>query len=49
MLKTGFSNREIARVPGISEGIIEVHLQRIFQRIGVTNRTELAAHSFAAE
>jgi two-component system nitrate/nitrite response regulator NarL len=49
MLKTGSSNREIARVLGVSEGTIKVHLHRIFQRIGVANRTQLAAHSFAAE
>jgi hypothetical protein len=31
------------------KGTIKVHLHRIFQRIGVTNRTQLAARSFAAE
>ena len=49
MLKIGSSNREIARVLGVSEGTIKVHLHRIFQRIGVANRTPLAARSFAAE
>jgi two-component system, NarL family, nitrate/nitrite response regulator NarL len=49
MLKTGSSNREIARVLGVTEGTIKVHLHRIFRRIGVANRTQLAAHSFAAE
>ena len=49
MLKIGSSNREIARVLGVSEGTVKVHLHRIFQRIGVTNRTQLAAHSFASE
>ena len=46
MLKIGSSNREIARVLGVSEGTVKVHLHRIFQRIGVTNRTQLAARSF---
>ena len=49
MLKIGSSNREIARVLGVSEGTVKVHLHRIFQRIGVTNRTQLAAQSFASE
>ena len=49
MLKIGSSNREIARVLGVSEGTIKVHLHRIYQRIGVSNRTQLAAQSFTAE
>ena len=49
MLKTGSSNREIARGLGVTEGTVKVHLHRIFQRIGVANRTQLAARSFAAE
>jgi two-component system nitrate/nitrite response regulator NarL len=47
MLKIGSSNREIARVLGLSEGTVKVHLHRIFQRIGVANRTQLAAHPLA--
>ena len=49
MLKIGSSNKEIAQVLGLSEGTIKVHLHRIYQRIGVSNRTQLAAESFAAE
>jgi two-component system nitrate/nitrite response regulator NarL len=49
MLKVGASNREIARVLGVTEGTVKVHLHRIFRRIGVTNRTQLAARSFAVE
>ena len=49
MLKIGSSNREIARALGVSEGTIKVHLHRIYQRIGVSNRTQLAAQSFTAE
>ena len=49
LLKLGSSNREIARVLGVSEGTIKVHLHRIFQRLGVANRTQLAAQSFEIE
>jgi two-component system nitrate/nitrite response regulator NarL len=49
LLKIGSSNREIARVLGVSEGTIKVHLHRIFQRLGVANRTQLAAQSFEVE
>jgi two-component system, NarL family, nitrate/nitrite response regulator NarL len=49
MLKLGSSNREIARVLGVSEGTIKVHLHRLFQRIGVTNRTQLAVQSIGSE
>lgn len=47
MLKIGSSNREIARVLGLAEGTVKVHLHRIFQRVGVANRTQLAAHPLA--
>jgi DNA-binding NarL/FixJ family response regulator len=43
MLKIGSSNKEIAHVLGLSEGTIKVHLHRIYQWIGVSNRTQLAA------
>lgn len=49
MLKIGSSNKEIAHVLGLSEGTIKVHLHRIYQRIGVSNRTQLTAQSFAAD
>lgn len=49
MLKIGSSNREIAQVLGLAEGTVKVHLHRIYQRVGVSNRTELAAKSFAPE
>jgi two-component system, NarL family, nitrate/nitrite response regulator NarL len=49
MLKIGSSNREIADVLGLSEGTIKVHLHRIYRKIGVSNRTQLAARSFAAD
>jgi two-component system nitrate/nitrite response regulator NarL len=49
MLKNGSSNKEIAQLLGVSEGTIKVHLHRVYQRIGVSNRTQLAAKSFAAD
>jgi two-component system, NarL family, nitrate/nitrite response regulator NarL len=49
MLKTGSPNREIARVLGLAEGTVKVHLHRIYQQVGVSNRTELAAKSFAPD
>jgi two-component system nitrate/nitrite response regulator NarL len=49
MLKIGSSNKEIAHILGLSEGTIKVHLHRIYQRMGVSNRTQLAAQSFTAE
>lgn len=49
MLQVGSSNRQIAQVLGLSEGTIKVHLHRIYQRIGVSNRTQLATKSLAAE
>jgi two-component system nitrate/nitrite response regulator NarL len=49
MLKVGSSNREIARILGLTEGTIKVHLHRIYQKIGVANRTQLAARSFSLE
>jgi two-component system nitrate/nitrite response regulator NarL len=49
MLKIGSSNKKIADVLGLSEGTIKVHLHRIYRKIGVSNRTQLAARSFAAE
>ncbi|WP_374530751.1 response regulator [Novosphingobium sp.] len=38
----GTKNREIAEQFGVSEGAIKVSLHRIYDKLGVTNRTELA-------
>jgi DNA-binding NarL/FixJ family response regulator len=48
MFKIGPSNRQIARVPGLSEGTVKMHLHRIDRTIGVSNRTQLTAQCFAA-
>ena len=42
MVAAGCSNKEIARQCAISEQTIKHHLTRIFDKIGVSNRLELA-------
>ncbi|WP_214647777.1 response regulator [Novosphingobium aerophilum] len=38
----GLKNRQIAEQLGLSEGAIKVYLHRIFDKLGIGNRTELA-------
>ena len=38
----GKRNREIAEALGISEGTVKIHLHRVYEKLGVANRTELA-------
>jgi two-component system nitrate/nitrite response regulator NarL len=38
----GFSNKGVARRLGITDGTVKVHLHAIYQKIGVSNRTELS-------
>ena len=42
LVATGHSNKTIARRLGISEKTVKAHLTKIFQRIGVTDRTQAA-------
>ena len=40
----GMTNREIGRIVGTSEQVIKNHLRRIFDRLGVWSRLELAMY-----
>jgi DNA-binding NarL/FixJ family response regulator len=42
-LALGLTNAQIADAMGVSENTVKFHLQNIFQKLGVTNRTEAAA------
>ncbi|HET7294796.1 MAG TPA: response regulator transcription factor [Vicinamibacteria bacterium] len=41
---TGLTNKDIAARLDISEGTVKAHLSRVFERLGVRGRAELAAH-----
>lgn len=43
MVATGASNKEVASALSISPRTVEVHLGRIYRKLGVRNRAELAA------
>jgi DNA-binding NarL/FixJ family response regulator len=47
LVAKGNLNKEIARDLGLSEGTIKEYLYKIFRKIRVTNRTELAVWAFA--
>jgi two-component system, NarL family, nitrate/nitrite response regulator NarL len=42
LLSNGFKNKEIAAALHISEGTVKVYLSRLFQKVGVKDRFELA-------
>ena len=42
LVSAGGANKEIARQCGVSEETVKHHLTRIFSKLGVSNRTELA-------
>lgn len=42
LVSQGRRNRDIAAELGITEGTVKIHLHRIYEKIGVGNRTELA-------
>ncbi len=44
----GFSNKQIARLLGISEKTVRNHLSKAFTKLGVTNRTEAVMHALHA-
>ena len=43
LLIAGLSNKEIAQRLNLVEGTVKVHLHEIYQKVGVKNRTALAA------
>jgi two-component system nitrate/nitrite response regulator NarL len=45
-LTEGHSNKGIGRRLNLSEGTVKVHLHNIYQKLGVKNRTALAALAF---
>lgn len=50
-VRRGLRNREIAEQLGVTEGTVKVYLHAIFEKLGVSSRTELAirADEFVAE
>jgi DNA-binding NarL/FixJ family response regulator len=48
LVRRGISNREIAQEIGTTEGTVKIHLRNIYQKLGVANRTALAALSFTS-
>lgn len=41
----GLRNREIAKELGVTEGTVKVYLHAVFEKLGVTSRTELAVRA----
>lgn len=50
-VRKGLRNREIAEQLGVTEGTVKVYLHAVFEKLGVSSRTELAirADEFLAE
>ena len=38
----GQSNKEIARALGLSEGTVKIHIGKLFEKLGVRNRSAVA-------
>jgi two-component system nitrate/nitrite response regulator NarL len=43
LVAEGLSNKEIARRLNVAEGTVKTHLHNIYGKVGVANRTALAA------
>jgi two-component system, NarL family, nitrate/nitrite response regulator NarL len=43
LVAEGLSNKEVARRTGVTEGTVKIHLHNIYQKLGVANRTTMAA------
>jgi DNA-binding NarL/FixJ family response regulator len=44
LIAKGFSNKQIARALGITEGTVKTHLHLLYEKVGVSNRTLFAIH-----
>ena len=42
VMTEGLTNKEIAQRLRLAEATVKVHLQRIYRKLGITNRTTLA-------
>ena len=42
LVSTGLSNKEIGRKLNITEGTVKIHLNTIYAKLGISNRTKLA-------
>jgi len=47
LVAKGLSNRDVGKQLRLSEGTIKIHLHNIYGKVGVPNRTALAAFAFA--
>jgi two-component system nitrate/nitrite response regulator NarL len=45
LVSQGLRNKEMAARLGISEGTVKIHLHRIYEKLGVTSRVELANYA----
>jgi two-component system nitrate/nitrite response regulator NarP len=41
-VRKGLRNREIGEQLGVTEGTVKAYLHAIYEKLGITNRTELA-------
>ena len=47
LISRGLSNKEVARLLGLSQGTIKIHVHAILQKLRVKSRYNLIAHSIA--
>jgi len=45
LVSAGLSNKAIGARLGLREGTVKIHMNNIFKRLGIANRTSLAVHS----
>ena len=42
LIVVGQSNKEIARTLGLSEGTVKIHITKLFEKLGVRHRSDVA-------